>query len=271
MTVQELLAAGRLGDAVAAQTALVRAKPTDADARFELTVLLCFAGELDRAAAQLDTLGVQNPELALGTSHYRALLEAESERRAVHERGGSPLLPPDCPSHVEARLDALRRLREGDAERAEQALQRAREATPAREGKLDGESFDSLEDRDDVLGPVLEIFAGGHYLWLPLERLVRLEVTPPARRIDLLWPAARLEDTSGAEANVHLPALYSGSHSAADGRLQLGLMTDWHDSLGIAFRGIGQKVLLARRGPREREIGLLELRTLELAVQASDA
>jgi len=243
----------------------VRARPGDVDARVELMVLLCFAGELDRAAAQLDTLALQNPELAVGTAHYRGLLGAEAERRAVYERDGAPLLPPDCPAHVEARLEALRALRGGDAAAAGEALQQAMDSAPAHEGKLDGESFDSLVDRDDVLGPVLEVYAAGRYLWLPLERVRRLELAAPRRRIDLLWPTATLADTAGGEANVHLPALYAGSHAATDGRLQLGQMTDWRDELGVAFRGIGQKVLCARRGEREREIGLLELRTLELA------
>lgn len=270
MTVSELLSAAQLGDAVAAQSAAVRARPGDVDARVELMVLLCFAGELDRAAAQLDTLALQSPELAVGTAHYRALLGAEAERRAVHERDGAPLLPPDCPAHVEARLAALRALRAGDAAAAGEALAQAMDAAPALEGKLDGESFDALGDRDDVLGPVLEVYAGGRYLWLPLERVRRLELTAPRRQIDLLWPAATLADTSGAEANVHLPALYSGSHAAADGRLQLGRMTDWRDERGVAFRGVGQKLFCARRGEREREIGLLELRTLELALGGGD-
>ena len=265
MTVQELLSAARLGDAVAAQSAAVRARPGDLDARVELMVLLCFAGELDRAAALLDTLGLQNPELAVGTAHYRALLGAEAERRAVHERDGAPLLPPDCPAHVEARLEALRALRAGDEPTARAALERAQAGVAALEGKLDGESFDDLCDRDDLLGPVLEVYAGGRYLWLPLERVRRLELSPPRRRIDLLWPAAVLVDRSGAEANVHLPALYAGSHAASDGRLQLGQMTDWQDALGLAFRGLGQKVLCARRGASEREVGLLEVRSLELS------
>lgn len=265
MSVQELLSAAKLGDAVAAQSAAVRARPGDLDARVELMVLLCFAGELDRAAAQLDTLGLQNPELAVGTAHYRALLQAEAERRVVHDREGAPLLPPDCPAHVEARLDALRALRAGDAETAKTAFERAQADAPRLEGKLDGESFDALCDRDDLLGPVLEVYAGGHYLWLPFERVRRLELAAPRRRIDLLWPAAVLVDSDGGEANVHLPALYAGSHAASDGRLQLGQMTDWRDELGLCFRGSGQKVLCARRGENEREIGLLELRALELS------
>jgi len=262
--VRELFSAGRLGDALAAQTALVRAKPGDGDARFALAGLLCFAGELDRASAQLDTLALQSPELAVGTSHYQSLIHAEAERRAVHERDGEPLLPPDSPAHVERRVLALRALRAGDAEAAGRALAEADQAAPALEGKLDGESFDALRDYDDLLGPVLEVYAGGRYLWLPLERVRTLELAAPERMLDLLWPSARLEETSGAEANVHLPALYAGSHAADDERLRLGRMTDWRDAGGAAFRGVGQKVLLARRGGEERERGLLEIRTLEL-------
>jgi len=247
--VQDLLADGRLGDALAAQTALVRAKPLDADGRFGLAVLLCFAGELDRASAQLDALSSQNPELAVGVSHVQSLIHAEAERRAVHERDGAPLLPPDAPPQLELRLEALAR---------------AGAAQPALEGKLDGEAFDDLRDHDDLLGPTLELFAGGRYLWLPLERVRRLELLAPRRPLDLLWPAAQLVDVSGAEANVHLPALYAGSHAAQDDRLRLGRMTDWTDAGGVAFRGIGQKVLLATRGGMERERGLLEVRALEL-------
>jgi type VI secretion system protein ImpE len=262
--VQDLLADGRLGDALAAQTALVRAKPLDADGRFGLAVLLCFAGELDRASAQLDALSSQNPELAVGVSHVQSLIHAEAERRAVHERDGAPLLPPDAPPQLELRLEALRALRAGDVERAGEALARAGAAQPALEGKLDGEAFDDLRDHDDLLGPTLELFAGGRYLWLPLERVRRLELLAPRRPLDLLWPAAQLVDVSGAEANVHLPALYAGSHAAQDDRLRLGRMTDWTDAGGVAFRGIGQKVLLATRGGMERERGLLEVRALEL-------
>src|SRR5215475_11658393 len=179
MTVSELLSAAKLGDAVAAQSAAVRARPGDVDARVELMVLLCFAGELDRAAAQLDTLALQSPELAVGVAHTRALIHAEAERRAVHERDGVPLLPPDSPAHVEARLEALRALRVGDAACAGEMLEQAMDATPPLEGKLDGESFDALGDRDDVLGPVLEVYAAGRYLWLPLERVRRLELAAP--------------------------------------------------------------------------------------------
>ncbi|HXX46679.1 MAG TPA: type VI secretion system accessory protein TagJ [Myxococcota bacterium] len=261
---QDLLAAGRLGDALAAQTALVRAKPLDADARFGLAVLLCLAGELDRASAQLDSLSTQNPELAVGVSHVQSLIHAEAERRAVHERDGAPLLPPDAPPHAELRLEALRALRAGEAERAGELLARAGASETPLEGKLDGESFDDLRDHDDLLGPTLEVFAGGRYLWLPLERVRRIELSAPKRPLDLLWPAALLVDSSGTEANVHLPALYAGSHAAADERLRLGRMTDWVDVGGVAFRGVGQKVWLLSRGGAESERGLLEVRALEL-------
>src|SRR5262245_46856667 len=74
MTLQELLSAGQLSEAIAAQSAALRARPADLDARWRLAVLLCFAGELDRASLQLDALTAQNAEFGMGCAVYRTLL-----------------------------------------------------------------------------------------------------------------------------------------------------------------------------------------------------
>ena len=91
-------------------------------------------------------------------------------------------------------------------------------ARPALEGKVDGEAFTDLFDSDELLGPVLEVFAGGHYLWLPLERVRTLQIRPPKHQLELLWLPAELEDAAGDTATVHLPALYHGSIAANDAR-----------------------------------------------------
>ena len=264
MTLQELLSAGRLADAIAARSSSLRSQPGDLDARWELAVLLCFAGELDRAVLQLDALARQDAEFGMAVTVYRTLLVAESERTAVHRREGQPLLPPDCPAHVEARLAALQALRRGEIDLARSALERAEKERPDVAAEIDGERFIDLRDYDDLLGPVLEVFAGGHYLWLPFERVKRLEIAAPTQLIDLLWPRATLEDSSGAEAHVHLPALYVGSSEAADDRLRLGRTTEWIDQAGLLYRGVGQKTWLARHPSSERELGLLEVRRLDV-------
>lgn len=264
MSLQELLSAGRLSDAIAARSSSLRSQPGDSDARWELAVLLCFAGELDRAVLQLDALARQDAQLGMAVTVYRTLLVAEAERSAVHRREGQPLLPPSCPAHVEARLEALQALRRGEVERARAALERAEKERPDVSAVIDGERFTDLRDFDDLLGPVLEVFAGGHYLWLPLERVKRLEIAAPTQLVDLLWPRATLEDSSGAEAHVHLPALYVGSYEAADERVRLGRSTEWIDQAGLLYRGLGQKTWLAQRADDEREIGLLQVRRVEI-------
>jgi type VI secretion system protein ImpE len=196
---------------------------------------------------------------------YRSLVVADAERAAVLTRAGDPLLPADSPAHVEARLDALRALREGRAADARSALESAERARPALEGKADGEVFADLFDSDELLGPVLEVFAGGHYLWLPLERVRTLEIRPAKHQLELLWLPAELEDAAGDTATVHLPALYHGSAQAADARLRAGSLTEWREQDGFVVRGSGQKVLLAQRGGEEREVALRELRTLEIS------
>ena len=68
MTARELFDQGRLDEAIAAQNEVVKAHPTDLDARHELSVYLCFAGELDRAFMQLNTMAQQDPALAMSST-----------------------------------------------------------------------------------------------------------------------------------------------------------------------------------------------------------
>jgi type VI secretion system protein ImpE len=265
MTAQELFDKGQLAEAIQQQNEQVRAHPADQDERYFLVVLLAFAGELDRAFLQLQTIDSQNPDLSGGTTVYRGLLSAEAERWAVFHGAGRPLLPPDCPAHVESRLEVLEAVRTGDAALADAALERANEHAPELQGKLNGEAFEAIRDYDDVLGPVLEVYAGGKYLWLPFDHIRQLDISEPEHQLDLLWAPAKLLDAAGEEASVHLPVLYEGSSQAEDGRARIGRLTEWVDWEDVVFRGVGQKTLLCAQADELREKGLLEVRTLELA------
>ena len=265
MNFHELMASGNLAEAISAQSAEVKARPLDLDVRYQLSVLLCFAGDLERAGTQLNTIASQDAELGMGSAIYRSLIEADSARRTVWNDEGVPLLPPDCAPGIDDRVAALQALRRGDADAAREALERAQAADRPLELKLNGELTADLRDHDDFLGPVLEVYAGGNYLWLPFERIRSLEVRAPQSELDLLWAPAQLVDANGMEANVHLPVLYEGSHLASDGRVRVGNMTEWVDVEGLGFRGQGQRTLLAQQGGNPREIGLLEVRSLERA------
>ncbi len=265
MEAEKLFSAGRLEEAIAAQLGAVKAAPTDTDRRYFLFGLLAFTGDWERAGRQLDALGVQDEAIAAGGRVYRLLLDAELERRAVWEQGKAPLSAPDPPAHLESRLALVAALAAGDLAAAEAAQAAAVAAAPGLRGSINGQPLRGLRDQDDVLGSLIEVFAGGRCLWLPLEHLRSLTCAPPRHLLDLIWLPAQLCDASGVEANVHLPALYAGSGRAADDGLRLGRGTDWVDQGAAIWRGVGQRLLAYADGEEALQtLGLLELRSLSL-------
>src|SRR5919199_4477904 len=90
MNAHEHYQAGQLNEALAAATAEVKQHPTDASRRGFLCELLCFAGDLDRADAQLDLMGHQDPQAMMGVGLFRHLLRAEQARRQFYSEGRLP-------------------------------------------------------------------------------------------------------------------------------------------------------------------------------------
>ena len=262
-TAQELFKAGNLTGALEAQTAAVKKSPTDHDARYLLFVFLCYAGEIERADKQLDVLADQDAKASSGALVYHNLLSSEWERRKVYEQTSRPVLPPDSPVWAERRIEALELLRDGDEAGAEARLDDAIDLTPDCSGKLNGEAFSGLRDYDDVLGSVIEIFAGGRYIWMPLTGIKSLALEAPSTAIDTLWRAAKLEDTQGEVADVHVPVLYAPSYAHDHDAIRLGHMTDWRER-GQLYTGVGQHLFLAIRGDERYEESLLDFRHLEI-------
>jgi type VI secretion system protein ImpE len=264
MTAQELWREGRLGEAVEAQVAEVRAHPGDADRRYFLFALLCLAGDLEKASRQLDALGVGDPALQGTAVVYRNLLASERERRASFEGSSRPVTPPGAAPTLLRRVDAIAALARGDVDGVGRLLVAAAGEEAPVAGTCDGTPFPALTDTDDLLGPSLEVFAGGRYILLPFASLRRLEVEEPSHLLDLLWIPARLETDEGTEAEVHLPVLYAGTHEAEASEIRLGRGTEWYEA-GAAVRGRGQKVLALGGDGADEDRALLSIRVLEIA------
>ncbi|HEX4000836.1 MAG TPA: type VI secretion system accessory protein TagJ [Pirellulales bacterium] len=244
MTASELFQAGKLDEAIAAQTAQVKASPGDQAKRLFLFELLAFAGELDRARRQIDALQYEELELQAATADYRKLLDAEETRRKVFREGLQPKFLEDVPpEHVRLRLEALHRLHEGNKVAATESLAQAAEAAPPINGKLNEKAFADLRDCDDLFGTVLEVFSQGNYFWVPLETIESIALMAPRFPRDLLWIKARLETAAGA-GQVFLPAIYPGSHGHPDQLVRLGRQTDWADDGGPVL-GLGLRMFLA--------------------------
>ena len=264
MTARTLLDEGKLGEAIAAQTQEVKSAPSDLSARTFLFELLAHASEWDRATRQLDAIAhllTADPASQVGVAVYRRLVDAETRRAKLFAEGVRPRFVLEPPSEVNFHLEALDLLRESKADQARDRLDRASEARLPLAGTLAGSLFGDFRDADDLLAPVLEVFAPAGYCWIPWSQVQFLEVVPPRSFRDLLWTPARLATFDGQLGEVHLPALYPGSASHPDDGARLGRLTDWIELDGGIVRGAGLKTFLAGDEPRT----LFELTDLRFA------
>jgi type VI secretion system protein ImpE len=140
------------------------------------------------------------------------------------------------------------------------------EDAPAFSGMLNGQPFESLSDADPRIGPRLETFAAGTYIWIPFAHIASLEIQAPRRLRDLLWVPAMLRTGPGFKGTelgeVLIPALSPLSWRNADDAVRLGRATVWDDDIPY-----GQKMLLVDG----EEIPLLELRSLKVQPAAAAA
>jgi type VI secretion system protein ImpE len=262
MSASEHFQAGRLREALAAQTEEVRQNPDDAGRRAFLAELLCFAGNLDRADKQLDAIAHQNPKLAVGISLFRQLVRAEQARQQFYTDGRLPEFVGPLSAVLHLHLEASIRLREGQAAEALKLLAEAEEQRPKLSGVCDGQPFQDLRDLDDLTAPLLEVLAtNGKYYWVPLERIERVTFHAPSLPRDLLWRRAHLTCRGGGpDGEVCVPVLYPGAHAEADDSLRLGRMTDWREGSGGPVRGVGQRTFLV--GSADRPV--LELKEITI-------
>lgn len=226
-TPKSLLDAGDLKAAIEELTREVRAEPGNLQKRTFLFELLSFAGEWDRAEKQLSALPLDNPQSQLAAQIYKGNFAAERTRAKVFAGQARPGFLRPAPAYVDLHVQALGALGRGSFAEARELLDRAEEERPALPGKAAGKPFADFRDFDDRTAPVLELIHKGSYVWMPLEQLRRIEVTPPKKLRDLLWPGAVVEADDGTTGDVFLFALYAGSGSHADDKVRLGRMTEW--------------------------------------------
>ncbi len=171
MEAAELYRAGRLDEAIAAQIAAVKAAPTDADRRYFLFGLLAFTGDWERARPPARRPGHPGS----GDPGGQRGLPVAARRGAGAAGGlGAGARAPDAarPAGAPARAPGPGgRARDGGSRRCGSGAG-GRGGSCAHAARRDQRRpLRALRDQDDVLGSVLEVFAGGRCLWLPLEHL----------------------------------------------------------------------------------------------------
>ncbi len=208
MTAKELLTAGQLDEAVRTLTQEVKARPADTSLRIFLFELLCFQGDFDRAVKQLDVIAAQGNvmDTALAVQIYRDLIAAERMRQQVFHDGALPQFFLSPPPYADRYVVLVKKMAQAPGD-AVSLLAEAEEQFPATAGRFGDRAFSSFRDADDRLGPVLEVFHEGKYLWLPHAQIRRLQVTQPKSLRDTIWAHAKIETDEGSVGDVFLPAL----------------------------------------------------------------
>ena len=233
MNTNEYLRAEKLEEAIQSLNEQVRLDPLDAKMRTSLFELLCFSGEYDRAEKQLDVLAQKGRNAEMGTLLYRAALHAE---RVRHDLFGKQEYP----------------------------MSKKHEDVGQILFSINGNTYHSLSDGDPRIGPNLEVFAAGSYMWIPFTMLNSIEIAPPKRLRDLLWLPARVRTSERYEerelGEVLLPVLTPFAWQHPDPAVRLGHTTAWEKTPNGEVLPHGQKILLAD----DEEWPLLELRTVQI-------
>jgi len=241
---KELIAAGRIDEATASLLDHVKANPNDAASRTFLFELSCLAGNWDRAERQLDVIGRQSTEAQLGVMVYRANINAERERQRVFAEGVPPHFLREPPAYVDLCVEALKQASTGQLTAARATLDQSEEERPAIAGNLGGKEFQDFREYDDFIAPVLELIVKDKYVWLPLEQIKSIQISPPRQLRDMIWASARVEATDGTIGEVYLPALYAGTAGATNDDLRLGRMTDSKQLGENLYQTLGLRLFL---------------------------
>jgi type VI secretion system protein ImpE len=266
MTSEELFQAGRLTEALEAQTQVVKAQPAAIVERFFLFELLCFQDEFDRADKQLEAIVRLDPNQDPVVQPYRNLITAERRRLQLFTEGLPPAAHGEAPPRFTVLLQAIHLLRQSKLAEAAEVVSLLEPELPllsVRGENIRGEDF---RDGDDLFASVLELFVGPDYVWVPLENIQSLQVGKPSRPRDLLWAQANLMLTDGTLLRGLIPVRYIESGSAGEDALRLGHRTEWTDPAGGPVRGIGQRTFFAG----DEAYGLLDLDQIQLNPAVSE-
>ena len=253
------LDAGNLGAAVEAALGLVKSNPTAQSARTFLFELSCFSGDWERAERQLDVIGHQDANTAIGSLIYRQNLSAERDRIKFFAEGLRPETPETPPSYVEDLFKANDLLREGKTDEARELLDSVEENRPAYSCTVNGEDFSDFRDYNDSTMCVFEAIVKDSYVWLPFENVAKIEFLERKSLRDIFWPQAQFELTNGTNGEMFIPSLYANTWKNSDDQVRLGRSVDWRDAGDEIY--IGEGTRLYTMDGKDRSI--LDIKSIE--------
>lgn len=258
---RELYEAGQLDGAIAELTRELKKNPTDDWARTFLFELLCFNGDWTRAEKILMALSLSSAHTEAGAQAYFNNIKAEMARERFFKSGSRPCFLIEPPGYISHYLEANDHLRNRELAAALTLLDRGEQQRRTISGEVNGKKFQDFRDSNDFTAPVLELYVGDNYYWLPFEQISRITVERPKQLRNLLWARARVDTINGPLGDVFLPVLYASSCEHEKSMVRLGRVTQWQPLGSEIYLPAGQRLFLAGSD----EITLLEVKELTFA------
>ncbi|HVY16865.1 MAG TPA: type VI secretion system accessory protein TagJ [Rhodopila sp.] len=264
---REALRSGDVEGAMAALKQDVRKSPRDPKLRTFLFQMFCVTGEWDRALTQLSVAAELDPLAYPMSQAYQAAIRCEILREKVFRGERSPTVLGDPGEWLPLLMEATRLLAAGQPADAARLRDAAFDAAPATAGALNDNAFEWIADSDPRLGPVLEVFLNGNYMWVPYFRIKAIHVDAPADLRDQVWMPARFTWTNEGEAVGFVPTRYPGTLETKNPAAILSKATDWVDLAPDWSVPVGQRVLVTDA----EETALMDVRTLLLTAPEDGA
>jgi type VI secretion system protein ImpE len=266
MTAEESLKEGRLDEALKTLQSVVREDPANAKPRIFLFQLLSVLGEWQRANTQLQVLSQMDSDSMMLARIFEPILLCEAFRADVFAGKRTPIIFGQPPEWISFLVQAMEHFGKNEFKAGAELRDKAFDAAPESEGKINGEAFDWIADADERLGPVLEVILEGRYYWIPFCRIRQVFIEPATDLRDLVWAPAQFLWENGGQAAGHIPTRYPGTEQSADGKLKLAGKTEWVDKHGVHL-GLGQRILATDAS----EYPLLEIQRIEFTVPEAAA
>lgn len=258
-----LLQEGKLQESLESIQDKIRSDASNLDYRIFLFQLLAVRGSWDRAEKQLDVIAKLDDGALAMVHAYRAAIQCERTREEVFSAKLEPVFMGQPKEWQALMVQALKMTIEGKNELALELRSKALEMAETLSGSINGDAFEWIADADSRIGPTLEVFVEGRYMWVPFTNISRIELDEPEDLRDMVWMPAHIQWQTEGESFVMIPTRYPYSADQHDA-LALSRKTEWIDAGSETYVGFGQRQLVTD----VNDYPLLDIR--ELTLESND-
>lgn len=244
MNHEQYLQQGKLKESLESIQDKIRSDASNLDYRIFLFQLLSIQGSWDRADKQLDVIAKLDDGALAMVHAYRAAIQCERTREAVFIGKADPVFMGKPEEWQALMLQALKLSIEGKGEASQELTAQALDLAATSIGTINDEPFEWIADADSRLGPMLEVFVEGRYMWVPFTNILRLEIEEPEDLRDMVWMPAHIQWQTEGESFVLIPTRYPFS-ATQDELLALSRKTEWDKKGEGIYFGYGQRLLVS--------------------------